>query len=77
MGYIDAKGRAVIEAFSAETNDLVRNGDYSGAYAKFLSLGRLVDEEAGAVAVNLGRIIDKLMRDTSGKKQFIGSTTSV
>lgn len=75
MGYIDARGRAVIEDFSIETNNLVSSGDYGDAYEKFLSLGRLVEEEAGTVAVNLGRIIDKLIRNTSGKKRFVGRVT--
>lgn len=70
MGYIDATGRAVIESFSAETNRLVNNEDYEEAYDKFLSLGRIVEEEAGTVAVNLRRITDKLVRNPSGTMQF-------
>lgn len=70
MGYIDARGRAVIEEFSTETSSLVSRGDYEEAYEKFLTLGQLVEEEAGTVAVNLGRITDKLTRDSSGKKQL-------
>lgn len=72
MGYIDATGRAVIEDFSAETNSLVNGGNFEQAYEKFLSLGRLVEEEAGTVAVNLGRITDKLVRNASGIKLFTG-----
>lgn len=69
MGYIDATGRSVIEEFSSETNNLASSERYEEAYDKFLSLGQIVNEEAGAVAVNLERIIDKLTRHTSGKKQ--------
>lgn len=72
MGYIDATGRAVIEEFSSETNRLVNSEDYEEAYDKFLSLGRLVEEEAGTVAVNLERITDKLTRNASGIEQFTG-----
>lgn len=68
MGYIDATGRTVIEEFSSETNSLVNSEDYEKAYDKFLSLGQLVGEEAGTVAVNLGRITDKLTRNASGIK---------
>lgn len=70
MGYVDATGRAVIEDFASETNSLVNSGQYEEAYDKFLTLGQLVNEEAGTVAVNLGRIIDKLTRNTSGKKEL-------
>ncbi|XP_026315806.1 retinoid-inducible serine carboxypeptidase-like [Hyposmocoma kahamanoa] len=70
MGYIDATGRAVIEGFSAETNRLVNNEDYEEAYDKFLSLGRIVEEEAGTVAVNLRRITDKLVRNPSAADYF-------
>lgn len=63
LGYVDENGREAIERFSEETNDLVNNGQLGAAFDHFLSLGEYINEIAGAVAVNLGHIVEKLPRD--------------
>ncbi|XP_063822509.1 uncharacterized protein LOC135072501 isoform X1 [Ostrinia nubilalis] len=70
LGYIDGNGRAAIEIFSNETTYLVSEGQLAEAYEKFLSLGEFVNEEAGAVAVNLGHIVEKVTYDSTTKDIF-------
>ncbi|KAM3964303.1 uncharacterized protein ACR2FA_001796 [Aphomia sociella] len=65
LGYVDDVGRDVIENLSNETSKLVDDGRYEAAFDKFLSLSQIVNDEAGAVAVNLGYIVDKLTRQSS------------
>lgn len=65
LGYIDGKGRIVIEDFSSLTTSLVERGDFVEAYNRFSSLRYLVNNEAGAVAVNLQNIVEKLTRDAN------------
>lgn len=59
MGYIDAPGREAIETLSNETQDFLSNGHLSEAFEQFASLGDAVNQ-AGAIAVNLHDIIEKL-----------------
>lgn len=65
LGYIDANGRAAIETLSNETTTSLSNGDLGDAFDKFISLGQFVNDNAGAVAVNLGHIVEKLTREPS------------
>lgn len=72
LGYIDGNGRAAIENFANETLDLVNQGQAESAFDNFLSLGQIVNENAGAVAVNLGHIVEKLTNSSStGNCSFI------
>ncbi|KAJ8721620.1 hypothetical protein PYW07_002395 [Mythimna separata] len=63
LGYIDANGRDAIETLSKETTQLVQGENYEDAFDKFISLGQFVNENAGATAVNLGNIVQKLTRE--------------
>lgn len=65
LGYIYNPGREAIEILTAETQELISNGQLSEAFENFASLGDIVNE-AGAVAVNLRHIVEKLT-DSSGK----------
>lgn len=78
LGYIDAKGRDAIETLSGETTQLVGE-DLENAFDKFISLGQFVNDNAGAVAVNLGNIVEKQTREplTKGKSLIIRSTEEV
>lgn len=60
LGYIDNDGRTEIENLSHETSSLVQDEKYGEAMDKFLTLGDFINEDAGAVAVNLEYIVDKL-----------------
>lgn len=63
LGYIDANGRDALESLSEETTQLVQADDLENAFDRFISLGEFVNENAGAVAVNLGNIVEKLTRE--------------
>lgn len=65
LGYIDGKGRTVIENFSSLTTSLVEREDFIEAYNQFNSLRHFVNNEAGAVAVNLDNIVEKLTKDVN------------
>lgn len=64
LGYINDNGRSALEALAQETNTLVNNGNFEEAFDKFLSLGDFVNENAGAVAVDLKYIVDKLTQES-------------
>ncbi|KAJ0175694.1 hypothetical protein K1T71_008853 [Dendrolimus kikuchii] len=77
LGYIDANGRSAIENLSNETNSLVSTEHLEVAFDKFITLGDFVNDYAGAIAVNLGHIVEKLTRDSTdyfGKKQHMRET---
>lgn len=65
LAYVDGNGRGAIERFSDEVNGLVDDGQLEEAFDKFMSLNEIVNENAGAVAVNLGYIVEKLTRETT------------
>lgn len=75
LGYIDANGRAAIETLSEDVSSSVSGGQLRDAFDKFITLGDFVNEKAGAVAVNLGHIVDKLTREASrdyfGQRQYM------
>ncbi|KAL0880820.1 hypothetical protein ABMA27_002005 [Loxostege sticticalis] len=79
LAYVDDNGRAAIENFANETKHLVDEGQLGEAYEKFLSLGEFVNNNAGAVAVNLGQIVEKLTpnstRDIFGQQGYLQSVT--
>lgn len=70
LGYIDANGRAAIETLSEDVSSSVSGGQLRDAFDKFITLGDFVNEKAGAVAVNLGHIVDKLTREASRGNLF-------
>ncbi|XP_052754686.1 uncharacterized protein LOC113520990 isoform X2 [Galleria mellonella] len=72
LAYVDNNGRNVLETFSNETRQLVADGQNGEAFDKFLSLGRVINEEAGAVAVNLAFIADKLTRESTAVADDFG-----
>lgn len=67
MGYIDANGRSAIEHYTDTTYDLVNKGEYDQAFDKFMALGQFVNEDAGAVAINLWNIVEKMTKVSGGK----------
>ncbi|KAJ8730911.1 hypothetical protein PYW08_002324 [Mythimna loreyi] len=76
LGYIDANGRDAIETLSRETTQLVQDKKLEDAFDKFVSLGQFVNENAGATAVNLGNIVQKLTRepttgDLFGQREYL------
>ncbi|XP_013187348.1 uncharacterized protein LOC106132467 [Amyelois transitella] len=70
LGYIDGRGRETIETFSSEINTLVSDENYDDAFEQFLTLGEIVNDNAGAIAVNLGYIIQKLTREETSSRNF-------
>ncbi|XP_072938871.1 uncharacterized protein [Epargyreus clarus] len=73
LAYIDANGRDAIERLSYDVNELVNERKYEDAFDDFILLGDFVNERAGAVAVNLRHIIDKLIRGSA--RDFFGHST--
>ncbi|CAH0692929.1 unnamed protein product [Chilo suppressalis] len=65
LAYIDNKGREAIENLSNEINESINQGSLEAAYNSFLTLDKFVNENAGAVAVNLNYIVEKLTQDNS------------
>ncbi|CAG4972060.1 unnamed protein product [Parnassius apollo] len=65
LAYIDGNGRNAIEEFSTSINNYTNDEQFETAFDTFLSLGTYVNEYAGAIAVNLNYIIDKLSQNTS------------
>lgn len=63
LAYVDDVGRSVIESMAAEVQSMVDAGNLEEAFDKFLELENVVNEEANAIAVNLGYIVDKLTQD--------------
>ncbi|GBP20462.1 Retinoid-inducible serine carboxypeptidase [Eumeta japonica] len=63
LGYIDANGREVVEGLAERTLNALEQNDSAGAFDNFLALEETVSNEAGAVAVNIKYIIDKLTRN--------------
>uniref|UniRef100_A0A2A4K3U2 Uncharacterized protein n=1 Tax=Heliothis virescens TaxID=7102 RepID=A0A2A4K3U2_HELVI len=70
LGYIDGNGRTAIESLSEETTAAVNLGNLGNAFDKFISMGQFVNENAGAIAVNLGHIVEKLTRQTAVTDYF-------
>ncbi|XP_047530468.1 retinoid-inducible serine carboxypeptidase-like [Vanessa atalanta] len=77
LGYIDEKGRAAIKNLSNTITDLVSSEEYESAFNHFISLGSFINENAGAVAVNLDHIVEKMTRlpnqDYFGEMSYIES----
>ncbi|XP_050674158.1 retinoid-inducible serine carboxypeptidase-like isoform X2 [Leptidea sinapis] len=65
LGYIDGLGREAIENFSNTTSHLVSRNLFDEAFDQFVSLGEFVNEEAGAIAVNLAYIVQKITRNST------------
>ncbi|XP_059049636.1 uncharacterized protein LOC131844708 [Achroia grisella] len=70
LAYVDNFGRDALESFAEETNKLVEDEKYGEAFDKFLTLDEVVNKEAGAVAVNLARIVDKLTQESTAVSDF-------
>lgn len=64
-GYVDANGRAEIEQLSEETLRFVNEGKYADALSNFINLEDFINEKAGAVAVNLRHLVEKMTRAPS------------
>ncbi|XP_052739575.1 retinoid-inducible serine carboxypeptidase-like [Bicyclus anynana] len=78
LGYVDAAGREAIENFSNVTSLLVESEQFQEAFLKFTFLGKYINENTGAVAVNLAHIVEKLYRssldsDYFGVKSYLDS----
>lgn len=67
LGYVDANGRSAIENLSSDISNLVNDGQVGDAFDIFINLGDFINDNAGAVAVNLAHIVEKLTREPSGK----------
>ncbi|CAG9785547.1 unnamed protein product [Diatraea saccharalis] len=65
LAYVDFSGRAAIESLSNEINELVDQGKLESAYDHFLTLDKFINENAGAVAVNLEYIVEKVTRESN------------
>lgn len=78
LGYIDSNGRTAVENLSSETNNLLNAGQLDAAFDRFITLGDFINENAGAVAVNIGHIVEKLTQDTTadyfGQKTYLKDT---
>lgn len=74
LAYVDGRGRTALDNLSDETYSLVQQEQYGEAFDKFLSLGEFVNE-AGAVAVNLGFIVEKLTNATESTRGMYLSTS--
>ncbi|XP_053612515.1 uncharacterized protein LOC128676434 [Plodia interpunctella] len=72
LAYIDGKGREIIENFSSETNTMIYNENYGDAFDHFLTLGDIVNDNAGAIAVNIGYIVEKLTKEPSTNSNNFG-----
>ncbi|XP_034826870.1 retinoid-inducible serine carboxypeptidase-like [Maniola hyperantus] len=70
LGYIDGRGRGAVENFSETTNSLVQSDKLQDAFDHFTSLGYFVNEDAGAIAVNLAHIVEKLTLNSSTQDYF-------
>ncbi|XP_038214574.1 retinoid-inducible serine carboxypeptidase-like [Zerene cesonia] len=64
LAYVDGNGRAAIEEFSTSLSSLVSSKNFEEAFNQFFSLGEFINERAGAVAVNVGYIVEKLTRNS-------------
>ncbi|KAG6456650.1 hypothetical protein O3G_MSEX009847 [Manduca sexta] len=75
LGYIDGNGRSAVENISNIINKAVNEERFGEAFDRLLSLGKFVNENAGAVAVNLGHIVEKLtqesLQDPYNQRQFM------
>ncbi|CAK1601205.1 unnamed protein product [Parnassius mnemosyne] len=65
LGYIDENGRNAINEFSTSINNYTNDEQFERAFDLFSSLESFVNEYAGAIAVNLNHMIDKLSRNSS------------
>ncbi|XP_035433944.2 retinoid-inducible serine carboxypeptidase-like [Spodoptera frugiperda] len=73
LAYVDGNGRRAIESLTnmISTAEQVGRPDFAGQL--FQTLGRAVNEEAGAVAVNLGHIVQKLTNESlHGTQDYYG-----
>ncbi|XP_050347228.1 uncharacterized protein LOC126771405 [Nymphalis io] len=78
LGYIDGKGREATENLSNTITDLVRSEEYENAFNHFISLGSFINENAGAVAVNLGNIVEKITRlPTTTNQDYFGQMSYI
>ncbi|CAH2080287.1 unnamed protein product, partial [Iphiclides podalirius] len=75
LGYIDRNGRNAIEELSATVNNYTNHEQYEEAFDLFVTLGEFINENAGAIAVNLNHIVEKLTRgstnDYFGTSQYV------
>ncbi|CAG9578654.1 unnamed protein product [Danaus chrysippus] len=75
LAYIDGKGRIEIESFSNLTYSLVQSESFEQAFDQFSSLDNFVNENAGAVSVNLNYIVEKLRRESN--RDYFGQNNYV
>lgn len=73
LGYIETNGRSAVENFSKQISSLVQTEAYEEAFDQFTSLGSFVNENTGAVAVNLAHIVEKLTRNSSQLSKLMRS----
>lgn len=73
LAYIDGNGRQAIENLTNMISTAEINGRPDFAFELFQTLGHAVNEEAGAVAVNLGHIVQKLTKESpDGAQDYFG-----
>ncbi|XP_045532572.1 serine carboxypeptidase-like 51 [Pieris brassicae] len=60
LAMIDGHGRIVTEEFSNSVNSLVSEQKLEEAFDQFITLGTVINNNAGSIAANLGRIVEKL-----------------
>lgn len=73
LGYIDSDGRVRVDNYTNGIQTLVASESYEQAFGYFTSLGQFINENAGAVAVNLNYIVEKLTRVTNRGNFYLNS----
>ncbi|XP_045447587.1 retinoid-inducible serine carboxypeptidase-like [Melitaea cinxia] len=81
LGYIDSDGRVRVDNYTNGIQTLVASESYEQAFGYFTSLEQFINENAGAVAVNLNYIVEKLTRVTNrdyfGERSYLNSMLNV
>ncbi|CAK1540402.1 unnamed protein product [Leptosia nina] len=72
LAMIDGTGRAAVEDFSASVNTLLSEDKLEEAFDKFITLGDFVNDQAGAFAANIGRIVEKLTPES--ERDYFGQS---
>ncbi|XP_032515528.2 uncharacterized protein LOC116768799 [Danaus plexippus] len=75
LAYIDGRGRTEIESFSNLTYSLVQSESFERAFDQFSSIDNFVNNNAGAVSVNLNYIVEKLTRESN--RDYFGQNNYV
>ncbi|CAH0702538.1 unnamed protein product [Spodoptera exigua] len=73
LAYIDGSGRRAIDSLTSMIAKAEKVGRPDFAFELFQTLGNAVNKEGGAVAVNLGHIVQKLPKESlNGPQDYFG-----